>query len=81
MILKTGIYLLVTSSIRVCYRNADFAYSAIPGFKWTCAAGLCLSLGCFVLLYLRSDAPLLYKAFSRLPHMIKSPTWKFSSQP
>lgn len=79
MILKTGIYLLVTSSIGVCYRNADFAYSQIPCLKWACAAGLCLSLACFAVLYLRSDAPNLCKAVSRLPHMIKSPAWKYPS--
>ncbi len=76
--LKTGIYLLLTSSTGVYYRNAEYAFALTPGFKWLCLAGLGCAFLCFTVTYLRFEAPELLKSFT-LRHMIKSPAWKTSS--
>ena len=77
--LRTGIYLLSSSSMGVLYRNADMAYSMHPALKWTCLAGLTISFLCFVITYLKNQYPGFLKTLTRYPHMIKSSAWKVSS--
>ena len=79
MILKTGLSLLAMSSAGVIYRSADLAYSFIPCLKWLCLSGLGLSLVCFAVVYIRSEAPRLRRFIPLDSDMIKSPMWKSSS--
>ena len=77
--LRTGLWLLSSSSLGVLYRHVDLAYSTHSALKWVCLTGLATSLACFVLTYLRFQHPMRLNAFPRRPDMIKSPAWKPSS--
>ena len=77
--LKTGIYLLTSSSIGVLYRNGDYVYSMHPYIKYACFMGLIFAFACFVVTYLQYEVPHLRKLFTRRIEMLKSPAWKLSS--
>ena len=64
--LKTGIYLLSSSSLGVLYRTSDFAYSMSPAIKWLSLAGLTISLVCFVLTYIGFQSPDTLKVFGEI---------------
>lgn len=75
MMLKTGIHLLFFSTIDFFYVYADFAFSNNPALKWTCLAGLFLSLACFAYTYIRAAT----SAGRPLRHMVRFAVWKASS--
>ncbi len=68
--LKTGIYLLSSSSLGVLYRSYDFTYSTNPAIKWLSLAGLIISFVCFVLTYIRAQSPGTLKALVRRSSLI-----------
>ena len=76
--LRTGIYLLSSSSMGVMYRCSDMPYAMMPELKWMCLAGLSVSLVCFVVTYMRIFHPVSAKDFHPGEHMIESPEWKTS---
>ena len=73
--LRTGIFLLSSSSLGVLYRHAELAYSMLPLVKWLSLMGLMASLICFITIYLRAEMPNFRRTFVRRSDMIKSPVW------
>jgi hypothetical protein len=78
--IKTGILLLISSSLGVLYRQADLAYSALPSLRWFCFSGLLIAFTCFVATYVKYALPRRAKPIEPGPDMIKSPAWKLSSE-
>jgi hypothetical protein len=65
-LLRTGIYLLTSSSIGVFYHQGHMEGSIHPALHWACMIGLAISLVCFIATYLKVMRP----------HMLKSEAWK-----
>jgi hypothetical protein len=65
-LLRTGIYLLTSSSVGVFYHQSNMEGSTHLVLHWACMIGLTISLTCFVVAYFKVMRP----------HMIKSEAWK-----